>query len=231
MKSACHASILGPNGPGPLRDTENGEDRMDAKKTIKKYICGRVGSRWMARVLFVVAFLSLVLALITSDVDTLMPICLICLLFGLCAMVPGLITSRNAKKTIKALEESGHLGRAANEMEAANNILLGKDQLRLTPNYVFSRNGVALPYSEIVWCFKRVQRVNFIAVNASLVAYTPTMKELVLLTLPPKDKTELGRQVVEAICRRNPNVMLGYSAENQKAYKQIAKEAKANKLG
>ena len=199
---------------------------MDAKKTIKKYICGRAGFRWISRVLFTVAFLSLVLALITSDVDTLMPVCLICLLFGLCAMVPGLVAGRNTKKTLKALEESGHLDRAAREMEAANNILLGKDQLRLTPNYIFSRNGVALPYSEIIWCFKRVQRVNFIPVNASLVAYTPTMKELVLLALPPKDKAELGRQVMEAIYRRNPNVMLGYSVENSKAAKEIQKAAK-----
>ena len=199
---------------------------MDAKKAIKQYIHGSKLSRWGSRALFAGSFLGLIMAFVTLDMDTWMTLCFICLLFGLCTALPSMLTNRNMKRSLRALEEAGRLGHAANELEAPNNIIIGKDKLRLTQNYIFSRNGVAVQYTDLVWCFKRVQRVNFIPVGSSLVVYTPTMPELVLMVAPGSDKKDKLMEVLERIYQRNPRMMLGFSMENSKAYKAIQKAAK-----
>lgn len=151
------------------------------------------------------------------------------LILGLCMAVPGLITKRNCKKSLAGLEQAGLLGTAASQLESPTNFVLGKDEVRLTRDFIFSRSGVAIRYEELVWCYKRVQRVNFIPVSASLIASTATMPNFALVVTSANDKKGLMDQVMEEIYQHNPNIMLGYSGENQKAYRQIAKEAKANR--
>lgn len=129
-----------------------------------------------------------------------------------------------AKKSLNRLEELGLLERAAQYVQTNTGVIVGKDQAKLTDQFIFGhRTGVVAAISDIAWAYPRVQRTNFITTGTSLVVHTRGKKELIVFMAPFGDKQELVKSSLLYIAERNPNVILGYDRDKASAYKQMCK--------
>ena len=148
------------------------------------------------------------------------------LIFGILVLV----TDSKVKKSLNRLEELGLTELAAGELDMPGAEIIGKDAARLTDHFIFGKgNGVALRYEDVVWTYKRVQRYNFIAVSESLMVYAVhPINQLSLFTTSGRGSSKgLIESAIQIIYSRNPNAMIGYSAENQRAYGNYRKQAKS----
>ena len=148
------------------------------------------------------------------------------LVWALFAVATG-TKSRNVKKSLAALELSNSLELAASELEAPNNLIFGKNDVILSRSFIFCRtSGAVVRYTDLIWCFKRVQRTNFVPTATSLIGNTRKMRDFVLVSAPAKDNAGITDQVMEVIYSHNPNIMLGFTNENKQAYNEIFKSEK-----
>ena len=144
-------------------------------------------------------------------------------LFGLMLAGMGVNANRIAKKSIRRLEERGELDAAAAELEDPSNETFLKGALRLGEHYVFSKNtGAAFRYEDILWCYTRVTRSGLIKMSTSVIANTATTKNIALAAIVRgKEAEEVIEAVMATLAEKNPNVLLGFTNENRKAYKAI----------
>lgn len=141
-------------------------------------------------------------------------------LFLLVSFGPG----RTYKKCIRRLEELGELERAEEQLNSPGNLVIGKDRARLSSNYLFSRKtGVVVRYEDIMWCFKRIRRYNYVQVDTTLVVYTPFGKNMVGIQYGRKDKNNELDNAMVMIYQHNPNTLFGFTGENNRAYKEKMK--------
>ena len=106
-------------------------------------------------------------------------------------------------------------------------LVIGKKRGILTPDFIFGKGtGAVIPYEEIVWAYKQDAKRNFIQVNSYLIAATVWMGAQSVVDLNKPDKTGCIGDALAVIGRRNPQVLLGYTNENRKAYKEAVKAAK-----
>lgn len=143
---------------------------------------------------------------------------------ALCFLLVNLGPNRTYKKCIRRLEELGELERAEEQLNNPGNVVIGKDRARLSSNYLFSRKtGVVVRYEDIMWCFKRIRRYNYVQVDTTLVIYTPFGKNLIGIQYGRKDKNNELDNAMVTIYQRNPNTLFGYTRENSKQYKERLK--------
>lgn len=146
---------------------------------------------------------------------------LFAVLIGAGYATPAVMT----RKSIKALEEAGLLDRAALQLETEGTWQLGKDRCRITPDFVFVKgSGNAISCRDVLWAYQRNMRYNFVAVNSCLVLETG--KRSVVATLGKQDKEGIIGQAIVMLMERNPNLLVGFSGENSKLYRQRKKERK-----
>ena len=150
-------------------------------------------------------------------------------LIGLIVAIPYFSSKNFMKRSLAALERSGQLLNASNELGAITNEQVGK-KLLLTRSFIFCKHGgFVARYSDVKWLFKRVQRYNFVPVAAYLVVGTDFLNNVSILRTKVKDKEDIGQQVTDRILSANPDVMVGYTPENIKAYNQLFKAAKESR--
>jgi len=169
----------------------------------------------------------------TSPTEDSAMVCLVIALFALIIWSLPLICfvsiRRNMKRSIAVLSSRSQLAAAAHELDSPLNVHIGKN-LCMTRNYVFCKNsGFAAAYTDIKWVFKRVQKYNFIPIGAYIVVNTPQISNVNIANVKASNKEELSGQIMERIANNNPDVMLGYSAEYSKAYREICKAANAKR--
>lgn len=153
----------------------------------------------------------------------------LCLIFGLVFLLTGLPASVNFKKCVADLEERNLLDIAAAELQSDECVMVGKDCARLSRQFFFGKNsGMVLPYSDIQWIYRRNVKRYFVTVNVSLVVSTLKLNQKIMLNYNGKNRDEELNKVFMAVAQHNPNVLLGYTSENQKAYKE---RRKATKIG
>lgn len=154
----------------------------------------------------------------------------VALMCGITALVlfvcylPGCSTF---KKCLKALEEKNLLDAAASELENPENIRIGKDQARLSRRFLFCKhNGVAVPYTDVLWVYRQnVKRYFVITVSSTLVIHTAYGQFNCMAVNGSDKKNELG-PVFSAIAQANPDVLIGYTGENQREFNARRKAAK-----
>ncbi len=132
------------------------------------------------------------------------------------------------KKSLAQLEALGLLDDAADQLAAPENINYAKQGLLLSRNYVFSRaGGVVLRYEDLFWCFMRIQRTNFIKTGEFLIGNSAVCGS-VSLAANPIGKKNAGtlEQIMQQIAQHNPQVLLGYTSDNIKAFNAHRKAAK-----
>lgn len=149
-------------------------------------------------------------------------------LFCLVFVILILKAASVAKKCLANLENRCLLEKAAKQLKDKESCLvIGKKRGILTPDFIFGKGtGVVIPYEEIVWAYKQDAKRNFIQVNSYLIAATVWMGAQSVVDLNKPDKTGCIGDALAVIGRRNPQVLLGYTNENRKAYKEAVKAAK-----
>ncbi len=152
---------------------------------------------------------------------------ILCLILGIVFLLITLPASMNFKKCIANLEERGLLDMAAAELQGGEYEQVGKDCGRLTRQFFFGKNsGMVLPYSDIQWLYRQNVKRNFITVAVNLIVSTNKLNQKVMLTYNGRNRDEELNKVFMAVAQHNPNVLLGYSSENQKEYKARKNAAK-----
>lgn len=154
-----------------------------------------------------------------------------CLLFGVFALlffVISLPATVTFNKCVKALEDANLLDRAAAELESGEFEKIGKDCGRLSRNFFYGKNtGVVLPYSDIQWVYRRnVKQYFVITVNVNLIVSTLKMDQRIALNFSGKNRDEEFNKIFMTIARNNPSVLIGFTGENQREYKNRVNAAK-----
>ena len=195
---------------------------MDAKKKIQKQICG---STWIVTTgLVALAVFVLTMAIFPPVAVMAMMVAFFFLLIGLLTSVPAMT---RAKKYVKALEEKGLLEKAAAELDGPTAKVIGKNKGVITENFLFgNKTGIVLPHSDILWTYKHKQTTTVLFVIPimtveSLMVCTAKKQGMMVINLGGKDKKEELKDAILTIYRSNPRTLVGYSQENQQAYKQL----------
>ena len=177
---------------------------MDSKKTIRQYI----GPNWVVTIILCV-------------IPFLMPVGLILLL---CATIP---TAVRAGKSIKKLEATGQLDKAAAQLTSPMSKRLMNGKLVLTDDFIIGkRTGYVFAYEEAAWVYKHryTQRLFFIPISVtdSLYLATKSMKPK-QVAIMGKDKLDEIKTAIIEIYNHNRSCLVGYTKESQVAYKQLTK--------
>ena len=78
------------------------------------------------------------------------------------------------------------------------------------------------PYEDILWAYRYVMRRNFVVVNQYALCRLVDGGKI-QLTPPGFLKKEAIDEILDTIAMKNPSVLLGYSADNQRAYKEMTR--------
>ena len=144
-------------------------------------------------------------------------------IFGLCMVLVFLPIQSATKKSLNRLEEQDLTDRAAQQLGSGSYTTVGKDLIRMSENVFFAKNtGLAVPYSDILWIYKRTVRTNLVIVNLYLVVCTKD-KEYTIHLGGTKAESLL-QQAAVTIAEKNPSVLIGFNKENKKAYKELKKQ-------
>lgn len=147
-------------------------------------------------------------------------------MYALIVLAISLPVQSAARKSLKHLEEQGQLERAAEELAgSAGALVIGKNRAVLTQNFLFGRKtGVAAEYRDILWCYKKTMRYNFVAVNDSLILNTRTRKNLQGINMGGVDRNNEPSQAMMTIYQHNDRLLVGFTKENKKAYKEALRQ-------
>ena len=152
--------------------------------------------------------------------------CIMCVVFGVVFCIVNIAYNSNFKRTIQALEQANLLDRAAAELNSADVMIVGKDRARLSGGFLFGKGtGVAIPFSDIQWVYLRKQKSYFITVNCFLIVNTNQRANIVAVNFGGGDKNNVLGAAIDFMAQRNPNILLGYTNANHRAYKDRKKAA------
>lgn len=152
---------------------------------------------------------------------------LMCAITAFVLLVVYLPANGTFNKCIKALEEKNLLDSAASELEFPENLQIAKDQARLSRRFLFcKRTGVVVPYTDVMWVYRQnVKRYFVITVSSNLVIHT-SYGQFSALNIGGADKGNQLEQAFAAIAQGNPDVLIGYTGENQREFNARKKAAK-----
>jgi len=197
---------------------------MDTKKLLKDYLCPKPWLLIITVAAFVIGF-----ALIFVNQGAafaIMMVDLIPLIIALAAHAPAIA---RFNKSIKQLEEKGHLDVAAAQFGAPNTIEICNAKAKLSTNFLFiKKRGVICDLYDVLWIYKHRQTTRYFMIPISVVdsLYVRTAKKIHDISLGKKDKKEVLTPAIMEIHKRNPRIMVGYNADNKKACDQLIKQAK-----
>lgn len=151
-------------------------------------------------------------------------------MFALIILIVVMTPSGKLKKCLRRLEQNGQLERAAEQLESQARYTVGKDIARLSEEYIYGKGtGVVVRYDDIVWCYKQTIRRNFVVTNSNLLICTADLEKAPAIMIGGSDKNNEIEQALVMIGQKNPMALLGYSQENQKAYREWKKAMKQAK--
>lgn len=149
-------------------------------------------------------------------------------MFGLVGLIFLLVVIPNsitAKKCLNRLEERGLLEWAAQQFNAPDNLVVGKDQARFSQQFLYTKSlGVVLAFDDILWCYQQNHRSYFIPVNSLLMVKTYSGKLYSAVNLGKVDRKDEIRNAIVWIAARNPRVLVGFTNENAAACRQMIKQ-------
>ncbi len=149
----------------------------------------------------------------------------LCGLFLLAVAAQIGTVQRNYKKSDARLYEIGQLDEAEAQFGSPDNVRFDKAKLILSADFAYSgSSGWVLPYEEIGWLYQRKQRSYGITVATHLMAGLVSGKTIYLAARYVDDAMMVN--VAQAVLKKNPNCLVGYSFENIRLYGQRVKEYK-----
>lgn len=202
---------------------------MDPKKTLEKYVGASLVNRIFFWLLLGLAALQLVMGIAAggSDGEMWFVFAVITLFFWVIPLVYMLMPACRLKKCIKVLEETGELEKAAKALESHDTYVIGKNVGRISGGYLFGKGtGMVVRIQDLMWCYKFVQRIYFFPVNTSLLVNTMNHVKTPAVIFGKNDRNQELEKAMLHMQQINPNLLLGFNRENEKAYKAAKKAAK-----
>lgn len=203
---------------------------MDNKKTIDKYVKPWGWFRVVAWIFVALGVFSFFCGIFSSQSSDAIGASMTCLIFSLlvalCFFGMGFAPRKLYKSCLKRLEALGELERANEEINTTGAMTIGKDRAILTSHYLYGKKtGMVVRYEDILWCYRRIQRYNFVAVNSYLMVGTAFCRVQTGITLGKNDKNDEIPKAMMYIAQKNPTAFFGFTNENNKAFKAKFKEA------
>ncbi len=151
-----------------------------------------------------------------------------CMVFLFSALYFFPIKSK-VKDSMLKLEAKGLVEKATEEMNSPDAKTVCKNKAILTENFLFCRKtGWAIELSEITWAYKHkfTQTVLFIPVytTESLMVACGKNKVFQVLSFSGKDKKDELKDIILKAYSKNPNMLVGFTPENEKAHKVLRKQ-------
>lgn len=150
----------------------------------------------------------------------------VALVLGLILLVINLIKNISYKNKLKKFTQSD-IDKYDKEMEDKESFYYEKAKLYLTPNYIinFGTKFNIIDYKDIVWIYPYEHRTNGIKDNQSIIVKdkfgkSTTIASLALIT---KAKKEEFDEILNTIINKNSKMLVGYTSENIKKYKEMSK--------
>ena len=152
-------------------------------------------------------------------------------MIGLAFILIGLVSYNRFKKNIKRLLPS--------KREEIDKETLSEDafyyaniHLYLTPNYIVLMDGTfqAISYNSLLWLYKYEQRVNGVKSTKSIIGVTEDGKSHNIAVVPALTKKymEIYEEVFNTICKKNEEMLVGYTKENCTIMREELKKIKAS---
>lgn len=143
------------------------------------------------------------------------------LLVGLFSTLPAM---NRASKAVTQLEYSRRLDQAAEELTGRDVSYKYQNRVACTEHFFFVQKGsIALGYDDVLWAYKHTHRVRYlfitIAKQESVILHTKDKKYS--LHYKGKDKTNEQTGFIVFLKQKSPNMLVGYTEENQTTYKRI----------
>lgn len=137
----------------------------------------------------------------------------------------ALIRGKQEKKALARLEQRGLLNQAAADLTSPTVRSEREDRFRMSSRFLFGKGiGLAASWDDVLWAYQSVTRYNFIVTYRNLVICTADGVRHEHYYLQKKQDEIVG--VMEYIREQNPNAMLGYSLDNNRAYREAVKRNK-----
>lgn len=150
-------------------------------------------------------------------------------LFGLFLLAVTIQISslrRHYRKSNDRLYALGLLDEAENQFSDPATLHFSKMKLALSRDFAYiGSSGYILPYSDIIWLYKRVQRNYGIAIATQLMAGLTNGKSVYLAARHVSD--EFIAEAAQKVLSKNPDCLIGYSFANAKSFYQRVREFKA----
>ena len=147
-------------------------------------------------------------------------------LFLLAIAVQAIVLRRNYRKSNDRLYALGLLDEAENQFSDPATLRFPKTKLALSRDFAYvGSSGYILPYSDIGWLYKRVQRNYGVAIATQLMAGLSNGKSVCLAARHAGD--EFIAETAQKILSRNPDCLIGYSFANAKSFYQRVRDFKA----
>ncbi len=110
-----------------------------------------------------------------------------------------------------------------NEMNDKNSFYYNKANLYLTPNYIISFSGklFIIKYIDIDWIYPNITKTNGIKTAKSIILITKENKTYIISNLSniTRKSKEIYDEIWDTIVSKNSDMLVGYTEENIKAYK------------
>lgn len=110
-----------------------------------------------------------------------------------------------------------------NEMNDKNSFYYNKANLYLTPNYIINFSGklFIIKYIDIDWIYPNITKTNGIKTAKSIILITKENKTYIISNLSniTRKSKEIYDEIWDTIVSKNSDMLVGYTEENIKAYK------------
>lgn len=110
-----------------------------------------------------------------------------------------------------------------NEMNDKNSFYYDKANLYLTPNYIINFSGklFIIKYTDIDWIYPNITKTNGIKTAKSIILITKENKTYIISNLSniTRKSKEIYDEIWDTIVSKNSDMLVGYTEENIKAYK------------
>ena len=137
----------------------------------------------------------------------------------------------SARKCIAVLRERGLLEQAAAELDAESTARVSGDCGRASENFIFGRGtGAVMPYGDVIWAFISVAQTG-VASKSYLVLSTAECRRLAAVDLGAAAIVAQceGETLLGIITEHAPDVIVGFSKENERACRERRAKALAAK--
>ena len=150
-------------------------------------------------------------------------------LIALIIFIDYIVKKSKTNKTIKRLQKVGELDDVYSQLDASDAISFEKIKLVLTRNYIVDcTDGFGVyKYDDIKWFYLYRHRVNFAEAERAIIIRTKNNKQYSIAKIAPsKVKNEKQEKIFNELANRCKDVLIGFTKENQKEYKEFIKNNK-----